>query len=35
MAYKAKFADISAYQRHDLGFFQELKAQGYQGVVVK
>ena len=35
MAYKAKFADISAYQRHDLAFFQALKAQGYQGVVVK
>lgn len=35
MAYKGKFADISAYQRHDLAYFQELKADGFQGVVIK
>lgn len=35
MAYKGKFADISAYQRHDLAYFQELKAEGFQGVVIK
>lgn len=35
MAYKGKFADISAYQRHDLAYFQQLKADGFQGVVIK
>lgn len=35
MGYKGKFADISAYQRHDLAYFQELKADGFQGVVIK
>ena len=33
--YKVKFADVSAYQRHDLAFFQDLWRKGYKGVVVK
>ena len=32
---KTKFADISAYQPSDLGFFQNLWRKGYRGVVVK
>lgn len=29
------FCDVSVYQRDDLGFFQDMKAHGVQGVVIK
>lgn len=35
MGYKVKFADISAYQPSDIGYFRGLWARGYRGVVVK
>lgn len=35
MSYKVKFADISAYNPSDTGFFRKLWDQGYRGVVVK
>lgn len=35
MSYKVKFADISAYNPSDTGFFKSLWDQGYRGVVVK
>lgn len=35
MTYKAKFADISAYQPSDIDFFKGLWNQGYRGVVIK
>ena len=35
MTYKAKFADVSAYQPSDLDFFKRLWNQGYRGVVIK
>lgn len=35
MSYKVKFADISAYNPSDTGFFKQLWDQGYRGVVIK
>lgn len=35
MGYKVKFADISAYNPADIGFFRGLWSKGYRGVVVK